>query len=139
MRLCKTLLLTAFISLFLTQTSVADEATSQSILDHHLTSFGAGDVAGILEDYTNDSVIVLPTGVLHGKEQIKALFDGFVAEFSKPGVVFNLTGSTVVEDVAYITWNAETPDNIYSFVSDTFFFKDGKIRYQTVALVVTPQ
>jgi len=115
----------------------ADQTTTKAVLDHHLASFGAGDVKGILADYTKNSVIVLPSGVLHGKAEIKGLFDGFVKEFGKKNVVFKLTGSTVTDDVAYITWSAETPDNSYSFASDTFVIKNGKIAYQTVALVVT--
>lgn len=139
MRYTKSLMAAAFTSLLLIQPVYADEASSQAILDHHLASFGAGDVAAIVEDYTESSAIVLPTGVVRGKEQITALFEGFVAEFGKPGVVFTLTGSTVVDDVGYITWTAETPDNSYSFASDSFFFKDGKIAYQTIALVVAPK
>lgn len=139
MKIIKALLVAGFISLLTNQVSQAAEPTAQAILNHHLASFGAGDVAAIMEDYTDNSVIVLPTATLKGREQIKGLFDGFVAEFSKPGTVFNLTGSTVVDNVAYITWTADTPDNTYSFASDTFFFHDGKIGYQTVALVVAPK
>ncbi len=38
---------------------------------------------------------------------------------------------SVVDDVAYIVWNAETDDNIYQIGTDTFVVKDGKIMKQT--------
>lgn len=54
-----------------------------------------------------------------------------VAEFSKLGVIFEMQHMSVVDDVAYIVWNAETDDNIYQIGTDTFVVKDGKIMKQT--------
>jgi hypothetical protein len=42
----------------------------ESILDHHLGAFGERDVDAILEDYTEDSVIIIPTSVIKSLDHI---------------------------------------------------------------------
>jgi ketosteroid isomerase-like protein len=42
----------------------------ESILDHHLGAFGARDVDAILEDYTEDSVIIIPTSIIKSLDHI---------------------------------------------------------------------
>jgi len=41
--------------------------------------------------------------------------------------------------VAFITWSAETADNVYEFATDTFVIRDEKIVTQTFAAKVTPK
>lgn len=117
----------------------ADQDVSERVLKNHLASFGAGDVDAILADYANDAVIILPNGILKGKEQIRGLFNALVAEFSKPGMVFNLTNTKVDNHLAYITWNADTHDTSYKFATDTFIIKGGKITHQTIAFDAVPK
>ncbi len=119
--------------------ALADRDVTERVLNHHLQSFGSGNVAAIMEDYTDQSVIILPNGILKGRKQIKGLFNALVAEFSKPGMKFNLTNTKVDDHLAYITWNAETQDNVYNFATDTFVIMGGKIKHQTVAFHVTPK
>ena len=128
------LTLTSLILMF--SSAQAHQEQTEAVLNHHLQSFGAGDVSAIMADYTENSVVVLPNGVLRGKSQIKGLFEALVTEFGKPGVIFNLTNTTLAGDIAYITWNAETPDNSYKYATDTYVVKRGKIAYQTVAFDV---
>jgi len=113
------------------------ENGTEQVLNHHLQSFGEGNIEAILSDYTDHSVVIVPNGVLEGKEQIKGLFDALVGEFSKPGTQFELTDTKIEGPLAYITWQAETQDNVYSFATDTFVIIDGKIAYQTIAFVAT--
>jgi hypothetical protein len=115
------------------------DRTTEEVLNHHLESFGAGNIDEIMSGYTEESVVIVPGGVLKGKEQINGLYDALIAEFSKPGLQFELTDSKLDGPMAYITWKAETQDNVYSFATDTFIITDGKIAYQTVAFVVTPK
>jgi ketosteroid isomerase-like protein len=122
-----------------TQVVAGDKATTEKVLTHHLTTFGAGDLEGVLSDYTEDSVVIIPNGVLRGKEAIKGLFTALIAEFGKPGTKFNMRQQTVEGDVAYIVWDAETPDNVYVFATDTLVVNNGKIKYQTVAFKVAPK
>jgi hypothetical protein len=117
----------------------ADQMTTEKVLNHHLQSFGAGDVNAIMADYTDESVVILPNGVLKGKTQITGLFKALVAEFGKPGMKFNLTNTKINDHVAYIVWNAETQDNSYKFATDTFVIEGGKITQQTIAFDVAPK
>lgn len=112
--------------------------STDDILNHHLQSFGAGDLNGVLEDYTDTSIIITPTGaVLRGPQQIKPLFEAFFKEFAKPGASFNLNQRVVDREVAYISWTAETADNVYELGTDTFFIRNGKIEAQTLAAKAT--
>ena len=48
-------------------------------------------------------------------------------EFGKPGTTFSLQLRSVDGDYAYILWRAETADNIYEAVADTFVMRNGQI------------
>jgi ketosteroid isomerase-like protein len=115
-------------------------ASTDGILTHHLQAFGAGDIAGILADYTEGSVLITSDGsALRGPERMRPLFEAFVAEFGKPGATFSMGQRVVEGDVGFITWIADTPDNVYEFGTDTFVIRDGKIATQTFAAKVTPK
>ena len=64
--------------------------TTQQILDHHLASFGKGDLDGILEDYTEKSLLITPDSVMRGPGELRPLFQAFFAEFAKPGASFEM-------------------------------------------------
>jgi hypothetical protein len=113
-------------------------ASTEAVLNNHLERFGAGDLSGILGDYNDQSMMILPNGsVLRGVEQIKPLFVGLLAEFAKPVSTFKLGQKVIEGEIAYITWSAETADNVYEFVTDTFVIRDGKILVQTFGYKAT--
>jgi ketosteroid isomerase-like protein len=122
-------------------TSVHDPVakSTEVILNHHLQAFGAGDLSGILEDYTSESIIITPDGVLRGPEQMASLFEAFFAEFAKPGTSFAMRQRIIEGETAYIVWSAETADNVYDLGTDTFWIHDGKILTQTFAAEVKPK
>ena len=51
-------------------------ASTRAVLDHHLAALVAGDVDGLMDDYTDDSVLIsnLGGGVLKGFDEIRAMF-----------------------------------------------------------------
>jgi len=113
-------------------------AWTESVVDNHLQRFGAGDLSGILSDYSDQSVFILPDGtVLRGVEQIKPFIVGLLAEFAKPVSSFHLGQKVIEGEIAYITWSAETADNVYEFPTDTFVIRDGKILTQTLGFKAT--
>jgi len=114
-------------------------ASTKEVLDHHLSCFGAGDLSGILSDYSPDAVLFTPDGALRGLEAIKPLFQGMFAEFAKPGATFSMQRQSVEGDYAYILWSAETADNVYEMGTDTFVVRDGKIVAQSLAGKITPK
>jgi ketosteroid isomerase-like protein len=114
-------------------------STTREVLDHHLQTFGAGDMAGILEDYDDDSVIVTPDETYEGLDEIETFFEGLFADFAQEGSEADIDLQKVEGDVAFITWHGETPDNVYEFCTDTFVVEDGTITTQTYAGTVTPK
>jgi len=120
--------------------STSPSATTESVLNHHLDAFMDQDMEEILADYDDDSVVVTNTnGSFHGLDEIRTLFEGLFAEFEQSGVDFQQDQQVIEGDIAYITWNAETPDNSYEFATDTFLIRDGTIETQTLGAVVTPK
>ena len=105
---------------------MADRST-QSVVDHHLKALQAGDVDEVLEDYTDDSVLITNLGgVVKG---LDALRTAFGAAGALRG--FEERSAHVEGDLAYITW---TMDGI-TLGTDTFVLANGKIVMQTATIV----
>ena len=115
------------------------EGPTASVLKHHLDAFGAQDLEGVLSDYTDESILITPDGTIRGREGLKALFEGMMAEFGQPGSSFEMAKTVIDGELAYILWSAETANNVYELGTDTFFVRDGKIAVQTLAVKVTPK
>jgi ketosteroid isomerase-like protein len=112
---------------------------TEEVLNHHLQAFGTGDLKGILEDYTDESVIITPDGVLRSQEEMARFFEALFTEFAKPGASFSMDQQVIEHETAYIAWRAETADNVYELGTDTFWIHDGKILVQTYASKTTPK
>lgn len=114
--------------------------STEQVLNHHLQAFGAGDLGGILDDYADHCFLVGPDGAVYeGVAQIRPVFEAFFAEFAKPGASFSMGRTAIKDEVAFITWSAETADNVYEFGTDTFLVRDGKIAAQTLAGKIRPK
>jgi ketosteroid isomerase-like protein len=114
-------------------------ASTKDVIDRHLKCFGEGDLQGILADYAPEAVFFTATGPLKGETAIRPLFQAMIAEFAKPGAVFNLKQQFIEADYAYILWTAETADNVYELGTDTFVVQDGKIVAQSFTSRMTPK
>lgn len=114
-------------------------SSTKEVLDHHLKCFGAGDLEGVLSDYSSDAILFVPTGPLKGTAAMKPIFRAIFAEFAKPGASFCLHQRWVEGDYAYILWTAETADNHYDAATDTFVVQQGKIVAQSFAANITPK
>jgi ketosteroid isomerase-like protein len=114
-------------------------SATKDVVDHHLESFGKGDLNGILSDYAPTAILFTPGGPLEGIDAIRPLFEGLLAEFAKPGSSFKLNHQSIKGDYAYILWTAETADNSYDLATDTFVIQDGKIVAQSFAAKILPK
>jgi predicted SnoaL-like aldol condensation-catalyzing enzyme len=85
-----------------------------------------------LEDYTEISVIFTPKGTVKGLNNIRRFFEEFFAVIPT-GSVFGMNQKLVEGNVAYIVWNSESNSAQIPVGTDTFVFKDDKIKYHTVA------
>lgn len=114
-------------------------STTDSVLGHHLEMFGEGDLEGLMSDYADDAVLVTEDATLEGHDEIRAMYEELLPEFSDPSVTFSLDEQTVVDDYAFIVWHAETPANEYEYATDTFVIRNGEIVAQTLGAKTTPK
>ena len=113
--------------------------SAEQLLAQHIERFGRGDVDGLLSEYADDVVFLSQDRVLHGPASLRPLFEAMIAEFSQPGVSFELLAQHADGDFAYVAWRADTPAHHYALGSDSFVFRDGKIVMHSVAIAATPK
>jgi ketosteroid isomerase-like protein len=113
--------------------------STKDVIDHHLKSFGEGNLNGILSDYAPMAILFTPDGPLEGVDALRPLFQGLLAEFAKSGSSFKLKHQSTKGDYGYILWTAETADNSYDLATDTFVVQDGKIVAQSFAAKILPK
>lgn len=111
---------------------------TDELLDLHVRRFASGDLEGLMSEYAPDVVFFTQQGVLHGPDAVRPLVAAVLAEFSLPGVSFELQARGVSGDFAYLAWRAETPKHVYALGSDTFVFREGRIVMQSAAVAATP-
>lgn len=108
--------------------------STETVLNHHLQAFSAGDVDETLKDYTEDSVLIVPDTTLKGLDSIRAAFSNFFGGLFKPGTYnFTMDRTEVVGEVAYIVWHSVNQGADVKLGTDTFVIRDGKIAVQTFA------
>ena len=109
-------------------------ATTQEVFDHHVQAFGARDVQMTLEDFREDSLVIVNGETYRGLDAIAAVFTAVYADLPAD-CKFELTDCVVHDRYVYIIWNAESDSVAYEFATDTFLIEDGKISVQTVGAV----
>jgi ketosteroid isomerase-like protein len=114
-------------------------AVTQDVLAHHLECLGKLDLAGTMADYSDDSILFTPDGLLRGSAALRRFFAELFEEFAKPGMSYEILRQEVSGDIAYIVWTAETADNRFEIASDTFIIQNGKIAIQTFAGKISPK
>ena len=111
--------------------------STEEVLNHHLASFGAGDVDETMEDFTDDSVMILPDATLRGMDSIRAAFTDFYNGLFKPGTYdFTMDRLEVSGDIAYVLWHSVNEGAEVTLGTDTFLVRDGKIAIQTFAAMI---
>ena len=108
----------------------------QEVFQHHAEALGAGDLDGIVGDYTDDAVFITPAGVQRGKDGVRAAFNQLLADV--PNAAWNLKTETYEGDVLFLEWTATSAETKVEDGIDTFIFRDGMIRLQTVRYTVEP-
>ena len=113
--------------------------STNDVLAHHLTAFGEGNVEETLKDYTEDSILLHPDGVVKGLQQIKEFFTEIFKTFVPGDYSFEMKCQEVHGEVAYIVWKAETPKLVVELGTDTFVVRNSKIAVQTFAGHMVPK
>ena len=105
--------------------------TPQEIFQHHVAAIGAGDVDGIVADYTDDAVLITPEGVTRGRDGVRQVFTSLLGDL--PDAQWDIPTLVFEGDVLFIEWTAVAGKARAEGV-DTFVFRDDGIRVQTVRL-----
>jgi len=114
--------------------------STQLVFEHHLRVLGAGDLDGILSDYTDDSILIRAEGAVKGRQAIRGFFEDVLASLFRPGTYeFTIDTLHVADDVAYVVWHANCTSADIVFATDTFVINNGKIAVQTFAAQMRPK
>ncbi|WP_374971312.1 nuclear transport factor 2 family protein [Terrabacter sp. BE26] len=103
--------------------------TPEEVFAHHGQVLGAGDLDGILEDYSEDSLFIVQGKVLRGLDGAREVFTQLLSDV--PNADWNLA-TTFADDVLYLEWAARSAGSRVEDGIDTFVFADGRIRVQTI-------
>jgi ketosteroid isomerase-like protein len=110
--------------------------TPQEVFQHHGETLVAGDLDGIVSDYSDDAVVITPDGVQRGKEGVRQAFIKLLGDL--PNAEWELPTTIFEGDVLFLEWKATSEKTKAEDGIDTFVFRDGLIRTQTVRYTLTP-
>jgi hypothetical protein len=107
--------------------------TPQEVFEHHAQALIAGDLEGIVEDYSDDAIFITPAGTKRGQAGVR---EGFVQLLSDlPSAEWSVK-PIFEDDVLFLEWSAVSAATQADDGLDTFIFRDGLIRVQTVRYTV---
>jgi ketosteroid isomerase-like protein len=115
---------------------VAARRSPQEVFNHHVQALGAEDLDEIVADYSDDAIFITPAGVLRGKDGIRQAFAGLLSEI--PQATWDLKTTLFEDDILFLEWSAEGGGNRIQDAVDTFVFRHGLIRVQTVRYTLQP-
>jgi hypothetical protein len=111
--------------------------TPQEVFQHHAEALVAADLDGIVDDYSEDAIFITPAGIKRGKDGIREAFTQLLSEL--PSAEWELKTTLYEEDIMLLEWTASSSANRVDDGIDTFVFRDGEIRVQTLRYTLQPQ
>lgn len=109
--------------------------TPEEVFAHHGQELGAGNLEGIVSDYTEEAILIVNKKVFRGKDGARQVFTQLLSDL--PSAAWQLD-TTFVDDTLYLEWKATGGGRKCDDAIDTFIFQDGMIRVQTVFYTVQP-
>lgn len=109
--------------------------TPEEIFAHHGQALGAENLEDIVADYADDAILVVQKQVYRGKEGARQVFTQLLGDV--PQAEWQLA-TVFADDVLYLEWRATGGGRKVEDGIDTFIFRDGMIRVQTVVYTVGP-
>jgi predicted SnoaL-like aldol condensation-catalyzing enzyme len=95
-----------------------------------------GDLEGIVSHNADDAVFITPDGVRHGKDGVREGFTKLLSEL--PNAEWDVPTQIFEGDLLFIEWRATAAEARVEDGIDTFLFRDGLIRAQTVRYTLQP-
>lgn len=110
--------------------------TPQEVFEHHGEALMAEDLDGIVADYADDAIFITPDGVLRGKDGVRQGFTKLLNDL--PGAKWELPTMLFEDDILLLEWKATSEKFKAEDGIDTFVFRDGLIRVQTLRYTLAP-
>ena len=104
--------------------------TPQEVFQHHAETLIAGDIDGIVSDYADDAVLITPDGVRRGKDGVREAFEQLLSDL--PEAEWEVPTQIFEGDLLFIEGKATAASSKAEDGIDTFVFREGLIRAQTV-------
>lgn len=109
--------------------------TAEEVFAHHGQALGAGQLDDIVDDYRDDSILIVNEEVFRGKDGVRSVFTQLLHDV--PAADWDLN-TVFADDVLYLEWKARSAERHVDDGVDTFVFDDGRIRVQTIKYSVHP-
>jgi ketosteroid isomerase-like protein len=103
--------------------------TPQEVFAHHVKALGAGELDEIVADYADDAVFITSSGVLRGKDGVRAGFTQLLTDL--PNASWTVKTQIFDGDLLFLEWAADSAATDCDDGVDTFVFREGLIRAQT--------
>jgi hypothetical protein len=110
--------------------------TPEDVFAAHAAALASGDIATILEDYSDDALFLTLNGPLRGKAAIREFLTAALGAL--PDAEFRMGSRVFADDALVLQWDLASPKGKITDAVDTFVFADGKIRLQTTVFTVEP-
>jgi len=108
-------------------------ATTEQVMQHHEAALLSGNLDELAKDYTEDSVLIVPTETYKGPESIKAAFAAMMGTLTPEAMTnFKVTKRDIQGEYVYLLWTAAP---VFPFAGDTFHIHNGKIMMQSVVFL----
>ncbi len=106
----------------------------EAIVEHHIQALQQEDVDAVLQDYTDESVIVTQTAIYRGFDELREFF-AETLKMVPEGFwdAYTTTRQEVVGEILYDVWEAKP---WFPCGTDTLLIRNGKILVQTGAMCV---
>ena len=111
---------------------MSSPTSTEAVYDHHVQAFFSRDVDALLDDYTDQSVIITQQGAVTGLEQMRGFFVQSL-EMMTPEATANTKMLTkeIHGEVVFHTWSGGAE---YPFGAETFLIRGGKIVAHTLGM-----
>ena len=103
--------------------------TPEGVFEHHAEALADGEIWGIVTDYSDDAIFISPDGIVRGKDGVRQAFVKLVGDV--PNAQWEVK-TMFADDILFLEWSAESAHTRVEDGIDTFVFRDGLIRVQTV-------
>ena len=113
----------------------ATTRSPEEVFDHHAQALGAGDLEGIVSDYSEDAILISQGDTYRGRDGVREVFTRLLSDV--PQASWQLPTMVFADDVMYLEWRAQSGDRHIDDGIDTVVFREGQIRVQTIRYSVS--